>query len=577
MPVLPGRPPCRTADDITDGYLRVRSAVSNLAGVSSDITATAAWRKLHDHHAAIGGRHLREFFADDPGRGRELTVRVADLWIDYSKHRVTRETLDLLVELAEAAGVAQHRDAMFRGEHINTSEDRAVGHVALRLPKGESMTIDGADAGAEVHEVLRRMGEFTDAVRSGQWRGATGERIRTVVNIGIGGSDLGPVMVHLALRHYADAGISARFVSNIDPADLTAKLDGLDPATTLFIVASKTFSTLETLTNATAARRWLVAALGEDAVAKHFVAVSTNAERVSAFGIDTANMFGFWDWVGGRYSVDSAIGLSVMATVGKERFAEFLAGMHSVDEHFRSAPLASNAPVLLGLLGVWYSNFFGAESRAVLPYSNDLARFPAYLQQLTMESNGKSVRADGSPVGASTGEIFWGEPGTNGQHAFYQLLHQGTRLIPADFIGFARPTDDLPTRDGTGSMHDILMSNLFAQTKVLAFGKSAEEIAAEGTDPKLVPHKVMPGNRPTTTILAPLLTPSVVGQLIALYEHQVFVEGAIWGIDSFDQWGVELGKQQALELEPLLTSAEDPAPQSDSSTDALIRWYRENR
>ncbi|RDI51788.1 glucose-6-phosphate isomerase [Nocardia mexicana] len=551
--------------------------MGNLGGVSSDITATAAWRKLHDHHAAVAGRHLREFFADDPERGRDLTIQVADLRIDYSKHRVTRETLDLLVELAEAAGVAQHRDAMFRGDHINTSEDRAVGHVALRLPKGDSMTIDGADAGAEVHEVLRRMGEFTDAVRSGQWRGATGERIETVVNIGIGGSDLGPVMVHLALRHYADAGISARFVSNIDPADLTAKLAGLNPATTLFVVASKTFSTLETLTNATAARRWLVAALGEDAVAKHFVAVSTNAERVAAFGIDTANMFGFWDWVGGRYSVDSAIGLSVMATVGKERFAEFLAGMHSVDEHFRSAPLARNAPVLLGLLGVWYSNFFGAESRAVLPYSNDLARFPAYLQQLTMESNGKSVRADGSPVGASTGEIFWGEPGTNGQHAFYQLLHQGTRLIPADFIGFAQPTDDLPTRDGTGSMHDILMSNLFAQTKVLAFGKSAEEIAAEGTDPKLVPHKVMPGNRPSTAILAPRLTPSVVGQLIALYEHQVFVEGAIWGIDSFDQWGVELGKQQALELEPLLTSTEDPAPQSDSSTDALIRWYRERR
>ncbi|WP_460700067.1 glucose-6-phosphate isomerase [Nocardia thraciensis] len=545
--------------------------------MSSDITATAAWRKLHDHHAAVAGRHLREFFADDPERGRDLTIQVADLRIDYSKHRVTRETLDLLVELAEAAGVPGHRDAMFRGDHINTSEDRAVGHVALRLPKGGSMTIDGADAGAEVHEVLRRMGEFTDAVRSGQWRGATGERIETVVNIGIGGSDLGPVMVHLALRHYADAGISARFVSNIDPADLTAKLAGLNPATTLFVVASKTFSTLETLTNATAARRWLVAALGEDAVAKHFVAVSTNAERVAAFGIDTANMFGFWDWVGGRYSVDSAIGLSVMATVGKERFAEFLAGMHSVDEHFRTAPPARNAPVLLGLLGVWYSNFFGAESRAVLPYSNDLARFPAYLQQLTMESNGKSVRADGSPVGASTGEIFWGEPGTNGQHAFYQLLHQGTRLIPADFIGFARPTDDLPTRDGAGSMHDILMSNLFAQTKVLAFGKSAEEIAAEGTDPKLVPHKVMPGNRPSTTILAPRLTPSVVGQLIALYEHQVFVEGAIWGIDSFDQWGVELGKQQALALEPLLTSTEDPAPQSDSSTDTLIRWYRQHR
>ncbi|GAB2721414.1 glucose-6-phosphate isomerase [Nocardia thraciensis] len=551
--------------------------MGNLAIVSSDITATAAWRKLHDHHAAVAGRHLREFFADDPERGRDLTIQVADLRIDYSKHRVTRETLDLLVELAEAAGVPGHRDAMFRGDHINTSEDRAVGHVALRLPKGGSMTIDGADAGAEVHEVLRRMGEFTDAVRSGQWRGATGERIETVVNIGIGGSDLGPVMVHLALRHYADAGISARFVSNIDPADLTAKLAGLNPATTLFVVASKTFSTLETLTNATAARRWLVAALGEDAVAKHFVAVSTNAERVAAFGIDTANMFGFWDWVGGRYSVDSAIGLSVMATVGKERFAEFLAGMHSVDEHFRTAPPARNAPVLLGLLGVWYSNFFGAESRAVLPYSNDLARFPAYLQQLTMESNGKSVRADGSPVGASTGEIFWGEPGTNGQHAFYQLLHQGTRLIPADFIGFARPTDDLPTRDGAGSMHDILMSNLFAQTKVLAFGKSAEEIAAEGTDPKLVPHKVMPGNRPSTTILAPRLTPSVVGQLIALYEHQVFVEGAIWGIDSFDQWGVELGKQQALALEPLLTSTEDPAPQSDSSTDTLIRWYRQHR
>ncbi|WP_327110241.1 glucose-6-phosphate isomerase [Nocardia sp. NBC_01730] len=545
--------------------------------MSSDITATAAWRKLHDHHGAVAGRHLREFFADDPARGSELTVQVGDLHIDYSKHRVTRETLHLLVELAREAGVPERRDAMYRGDHINTSEDRAVGHVALRLPEGETVTIDGADAGAEVHDVLRRMGDFTDALRSGEWRGATGERIATVVNIGIGGSDLGPVMVHQALRHYADAGIDARFVSNVDPADLVAKLDGLDQATTLFIVASKTFSTLETLTNATAARRWLVAALGEDAVPKHFVAVSTNAERVVEFGIDTANMFGFWDWVGGRYSVDSAIGLSVMATIGKERFAEFLAGMHTVDRHFASAPLEANAPVLLGLLGVWYSNFFGAESRAVLPYSNDLARFSAYLQQLTMESNGKSVRADGTPVTTSTGEIFWGESGTNGQHAFYQLLHQGTRLIPADFIGFARPTDDLATRDGTGSMHDILMSNLFAQTKVLAFGKTAEEIAAEGTDPKVVPHKVMPGNRPTTTILAPRLTPSVVGQLIALYEHQVFVEGAIWGIDSFDQWGVELGKQQALALAPLLTAAEDPASQGDSSTDALIRWYRAHR
>lgn len=545
--------------------------------MSSDITASAAWRKLHDHHSAVAGRHLRELFADDPARGRELTVQVADLHIDYSKHRVTRETLGLLLELASEAGVAERRAAMYRGEHINTSEDRAVGHIALRLPADAALHLDGANAVAEVHEVLRRMGEFTDALRSGSWRGATGERIATVVNIGIGGSDLGPVMVHQALRHYADAGIDARFVSNVDPADLVAKLAGVNPATTLFVVASKTFSTLETLTNATAARRWLVAALGEDAVAKHFVAVSTNAERVAEFGIDTANMFGFWDWVGGRYSVDSAIGLSVMATIGRERFAEFLAGMHAVDEHFANAPLAANAPVLLGLLGIWYSNFFGAESRAVLPYSNDLARFPAYLQQLTMESNGKSVRADGTPVTTSTGEIFWGEPGTNGQHAFYQLLHQGTRLIPADFIGFARPTDDLPTRDGTGSMHDILMSNLFAQTKVLAFGKTAEEIAAEGTDPKVVPHKVMPGNRPSTTILAPRLTPSVVGQLIALYEHQVFVEGTIWGVDSFDQWGVELGKQQALALAPLLTAAEDPGPQDDSSTDALIRWYRDHR
>ncbi|WP_280392634.1 glucose-6-phosphate isomerase [Nocardia brasiliensis] len=545
--------------------------------MSSDITATAAWRKLQEHFDAIAGQHLREIFADDPARGSELTVDVADLHIDYSKHRVTRETLHLLVELAREAKVAERRDAMFAGAHINTSEDRAVAHIALRAPEGESVVVDGADAGAEVHEVLRRMGEFTDAVRAGEWRGATGARIETVVNIGIGGSDLGPAMVYQALRHYVDADVAARFVSNVDPADLVAKLDGLDPATTLFIVASKTFSTLETLTNATAARGWLVAALGEDAVAKHFVAVSTNAERVAEFGIDTANMFGFWDWVGGRYSVDSAIGLAVMAAIGKERFAEFLAGMHAVDEHFAQAPLDANAPVLLGLLGVWYSNFFGAQSHAVLPYSNDLARFPAYLQQLTMESNGKSVRADGTPVSTATGEIFWGEPGTNGQHAFYQLLHQGTRLVPADFIGFARPTDDLPTRDGTGSMHDILMSNLFAQTKVLAFGKTAEEIAAEGTDPKVVPHKVMPGNRPSTTILAAQLTPSVVGQLIALYEHQVFVAGAIWGIDSFDQWGVELGKQQALALAPLLSSPEKPAPQGDSSTDELIRWYRDQK
>ena len=545
--------------------------------MSTDITETEAWQKLQKHFESLSTLNLREIFDTDPKRGSELIVTVGDLYIDYSKHRATRETLSLLTELAETAGVEARRDAMFIGEHINTSEDRAVLHTALRNPRDLGLIVDGQNVTADVHDVLDRMGVFTDKVRSGEWLGATGERIQTVVNIGIGGSDLGPVMVYQALRHYADAGISARFVSNVDPADLVAKLDGLDPATTLFIIASKTFTTLETLTNATAARRWLTAALGDDAVAKHFVAVSTNAERVAEFGIDTANMFGFWDWVGGRYSVGSAIGLSVMAVVGRERFAEFLAGMRAVDEHFLTAPLESNAPVILGMLGALYSNFFGAETRAVLPYSNDLARFAAYLQQLTMESNGKSVRADGSSVSTSTGEIFWGEPGTNGQHAFYQLVHQGTRLIPADFIGFAEPTDDLPTIDGSGSMHDILMSNLFAQTKVLAFGKTADEIAEEGTAADIVPHKVMPGNRPTTTILAPKLTPSVVGQLIALYEHQVFVEGSLWGINPFDQWGVELGKKQALQLEPALTDAEAPDSQGDSSTDALVTWYRRER
>ncbi|MCK0172787.1 glucose-6-phosphate isomerase [Mycolicibacterium sp. F2034L] len=546
-----------------------------------DIAATPAWRALQSHHEQIAGTHLRELFDEDPARGTELTVSVGDLYIDYSKHRVTRETLGLLVDLARAAGLEERRDAMFAGAHINTSEDRAVLHTALRLPRGATLEVDGQDVVADVHEVLDRMGDFTDRLRSGEWTGATGERISTVVNIGIGGSDLGPVMVYDALRHYADAGVSARFVSNVDPADLVATLDGLDPATTLFIVASKTFSTLETLTNATAARRWLIEGLGDaagrDAVSKHFVAVSTNKKLVDEFGIDTANMFGFWDWVGGRYSVDSAIGLSVMAAIGKERFAEFLAGFHLVDEHFRTAPLESNAPALLGLVGLWYSNFFGAQSRAVLPYSNDLSRFAAYLQQLTMESNGKSVRADGTRVGTDTGEIFWGEPGTNGQHAFYQLLHQGTRLVPADFIGFSQPTDDLPTADGTGSMHDLLMSNFFAQTQVLAFGKTAEEIAAENTPADVVPHKVMPGNRPTTSILATKLTPSVVGQLIALYEHQVFTEGVIWGIDSFDQWGVELGKTQAKALLPVLTDDASPAEQSDTSTDALVRHYRAER
>ena len=542
-----------------------------------DISTTAAWDALSRHHDEIGEKHLREFFAEDPDRGTELTLTVGDLYIDYSKHRVTRETLKLLTDLARTARLEQHRDAMFSGVHINTSEDRAVLHTALRLPRGEELVVDGQNVVEDVHEVLDRMGDFTDRLRSGEWTGATGERITTVVNIGIGGSDLGPVMVYDALRHYADAGISARFVSNVDPADLVAKLDGLDPATTLFIVASKTFSTLETLTNATAARRWLTDALGDAAVSKHFVAVSTNKKLVDDFGINTDNMFGFWDWVGGRYSVDCAIGLSVMAAIGRERFADFLAGFHLVDEHFKYTPLESNAPALLGLIGLWYNDFFGAETRAVLPYSNDLSRFAAYLQQLTMESNGKSVRADGTPVSTDTGEIFWGEPGTNGQHAFYQLLHQGTRLVPADFIGFSQPTDDLATVDGKGSMHDLLMSNFFAQTQVLAFGKTAQEIAAEGTAPEVVPHKVMPGNRPTTSILATKLTPSVVGQLIALYEHQVFTEGVIWGIDSFDQWGVELGKTQAKALLPVITSDGSPAKQSDSSTDALVRRYRTER
>jgi glucose-6-phosphate isomerase len=542
-----------------------------------DIAATPAWQALQRHHDEIGDKHLRELFAEDPERGTQLALTVGDLYIDYSKHRVTRETLHLLIDLARTARLEQQRDAMFSGVHINTSENRAVLHTALRDPRGVELVVDGQNVVEDVHAVLDKMGDFTDRLRSGEWTGATGERIKSVVNIGIGGSDLGPNMVYLALRHYADAGISARFVSNVDPADLVAKLDGLDPATTLFIVASKTFSTLETLTNATAARRWLTDALGDAAVSKHFVAVSTNKKLVDDFGINTDNMFGFWDWVGGRYSVDSAIGLSVMAAIGRERFADFLAGFHIVDEHFRTAPLEANAPTLLGLIGLWYNEFFGAQSRAVLPYSNDMSRFAAYLQQLTMESNGKSVRADGSPATTETGEIYWGEPGTNGQHAFYQLLHQGTRLIPADFIGFSQPTDDLATADGTGSMHDLLMSNFFAQTQVLAFGKTADEIADEGTPSEVVPHKVMPGNRPTTSILGTKLTPSVVGQLIALYEHQVFTEGVIWGIDSFDQWGVELGKTQAKALLPVITSDESPAEQSDSSTDALVRRYRVER
>lgn len=542
----------------------------------ADITEAPEWAALAGHQTAMAGRHLRDLFAEDPGRADRMTVTAGGLHLDYSKHRVTGETLELLVALAERAGLRERIDAMFSGAHINASEDRAVLHTALRLPPGEALTVDGQDVAADVHAVLDRMAVFAERVREGEWKGFTGEPISTVVNIGIGGSDLGPAMAYEALRDYADAGISCRFVSNVDPADITGTLAGLDPARTLFVISSKTFGTLETLTNAKVARRWLVERLGDEAaVSRHFVAVSTNAERVAGFGIDTANMFGFWDWVGGRYSFDGAIGLSLMIAIGGERFREMLAGFREIDEHFRTAPFAANMPVLMGLLGVWYTDFFGAQTRAVLPYSQRLARFPAYLQQLTMESNGKSVRADGAPVVAQTGEIFWGEPGTNGQHAFYQLLHQGTRLVPSDFIGFAEPFEDAAA-DGPG-MHDLLAANLFAQTSALAFGKTAEEIAAEGTPAAVVPHKVMPGNRPTSTILARKLTPAVLGQLVALYEHIVFVEGTVWGIDSFDQWGVELGKVMANDLTPALTSERPPAELPDPSTAALVRRYRELR
>ncbi|MEV5569882.1 glucose-6-phosphate isomerase [Spirillospora sp. NPDC052269] len=544
----------------------------------ADITETSEWSALSEHQGELATRTLRDLFADDPARAERMTVTAGDLFLDFSKHRATDETISRLVALAEKAGLRARIDAMFSGAHINVSEDRAVLHTALRLPANAELTVDGQDVVADVHAVLERMGEFSDRVRSGEWTGFTGKRITTVVNIGIGGSDLGPAMAYEALRDYADAGIDARFVSNVDPADITGTLAGLDPETTLFIVASKTFGTLETLTNARVARRWLVERLGDEkAVSKHFVAVSTNAERVADFGIDTDNMFGFWDWVGGRYSMDSAIGLSLMVVVGPARFREMLDGFHAVDEHFRTAPFEKNMPVLMAMLGVWYTDFFGAQTRAVLPYSQRLARFPAYLQQLTMESNGKSVRADGAPVVAQTGEIFWGEPGTNGQHAFYQLLHQGTRLVPADFIGFAEPFEDASAGDGAPGMHDLLVANLLAQTTALAFGKTAEEIAAEGTPADVVPHKVMPGNRPTNTILVPKLTPSTLGQLIALYEHIVFVQGTVWGIDSFDQWGVELGKVMANQLTPALTAEQPSGDTPDASTAALVRRYRELR
>jgi glucose-6-phosphate isomerase len=545
---------------------------------ATDITATAEWSALAEHHKAVEGLHLRKLFDSDPDRAAAMTTGGGDLVLDYSKNRITRDTLPLLTALARAAGLPERTEAMFSGKHINTSEDRAVLHTALRLPRDASLQVDGQDVVADVHTVLDRMGRFTDAVRSGEWTGHTGERIRAVVNIGIGGSDLGPVMAYEALKAYADRELTMRFVSNIDPTDIVEATRDLDPATTLFIVSSKTFTTLETLTNARVARKWLLDGLGGDeaAVAKHFVAVSTNAKEVSGFGIDEDNMFGFWDWVGGRYSLDSAIGLSLMVAIGKEQFGEFLAGMHAMDEHFRTAPLEENLPTIAGLLNVWYVNFFGTETHAVLPYSQYLHRLPAYLQQLTMESNGKSVRGDGTPVTTATGEIFWGEPGTNGQHAFYQLLHQGTRLVPADFIGFAEPIHVVPVDDRT-DMHDLFMSNLFAQTSALAFGKTAEEIAAEGTPADIVPHKVMPGNRPSSTILARKLTPSVLGQLIAFYEHMTFVEGTIWGIDSFDQWGVELGKVLAKQLGPVITGAEPDTSGLDSSTAALVRRYREWR
>jgi glucose-6-phosphate isomerase len=539
-----------------------------------DITGTEEWRSLAGHFEAIKDAHLRDLFAQDPDRATRMAVEAGDLYLDYSKHRATADTVARLVDVARRSGLEEHRDAMFAGRHINTTEDRAVLHVALRMPAGTRLEVDGQDVVADVHEVLGRMGDLSDRIRNGEWTGHTGRRIRSVVNIGIGGSDLGPAMAYEALLDYVHPDITCRFVSNIDPVDLWNKTHDLDPAETLFVVCSKTFTTLETLTNAAAARAWLLEGLeaGDEAVAKHFVAVSTNEKGVTQFGIDPANMLGFWDWVGGRYSYDSAIGFSLMVAIGRDGFADMLSGFHAMDEHFLSAPLETNMPVLQGLLNVWYNNFFGSQTHAVLPYNQRLARFPAYLQQLTMESNGKSVRRDGTPVWGQTGEIFWGEPGTNGQHAFYQLIHQGTKLIPADFIGFVDSTHE------TGDQHDLLMANCFAQSKVLAFGRTAEEVAAEGTDAALVPHKVMPGNRPSSTILAPKLTPSVLGQLVALYEHTVFTEGVIWGIDSFDQWGVELGKVMAQQLAPALIDEQAPdLSGQDGSTAELVRHFRVGR
>jgi glucose-6-phosphate isomerase len=539
-----------------------------------DPASTKEWAELAEHAGAMRDVHLRQLFADDSARAQRYVVKAGELFVDYSKHRVTDETIDLLVRLAEQTGVAPRRDAMFAGELINVTEDRPVLHVALRMPRGTRLEVDGRDVVADVHAVLDHMGELSDAIRDGEWRGHTGRRIHNVVNIGIGGSDLGPAMAYQALKDYASPEISCRFVSNIDPTDLWEATHDLDPAETLFVVSSKTFTTLETLTNAAAARKWLLDGLGagDEAVAEHFVAVSTNEKEVEKFGIDTRNMLGFWDFVGGRYSYDSAIGFSLMVAIGKDAFADMLAGFRLIDEHFAEAPLRANAPVLQGLLNVWYDDFLGAQSHAVLPYSQRLNRFPAYLQQLTMESNGKSVRLDGEAVDYETGEIYWGEPGTNGQHAFYQLLHQGTKLVPADFIAFAEPGHEI------GEQHDLLLASCFAQSATLAFGRTASEVAAEGVAPELVPHKVMPGNRPSSTILVPRLTPSTLGQLVAFYEHVVFTSGAIWGIDSFDQWGVELGKVMAKQLAPALTSKAPPALEDhDASTAALVRRFRQLR
>ena len=559
--------------------------MASLVGMIVDPTKTDAWAELTRWHASLTP-DLRKWFLD-PGRAAELTFSAGDLHVDLSKNLVNRAVWNALIQLANEVGLAEKRDAMFRGERINVTENRSVLHTALRRPRTDSLVVDGADVVAQVHETLDKVYAFADQVRSGAWQGVTGKRIETVVNIGIGGSDLGPVMVYEALKPYVQPGLQCRFVSNIDPTDMAEKTAGLDPETTLFIVASKTFTTLETLTNARMARDWLWARLVEQgaiddtdeartgAVAKHFVAVSTALDKVAAFGIDPANAFGFWDWVGGRYSVDSAVGTSLAVALGPDNFADFLSGFNAIDEHFYTTPWAQNVPALMGLLNVWYVNFWKAKSHAILPYAQYLHRFAAYLQQLTMESNGKGVRADGLPVTTETGEIFWGEPGTNGQHAFYQLIHQGTQLIPADFLAVATPAH--PIKDGSQDVHELFLANFFAQTKALAFGKTADEVRAEGTAEAIVPARVFPGNRPTTSIMAPALTPSVVGQLIALYEHITFVQGVVWGIDSFDQWGVELGKQLANQIAPAISADDAALAAQDSSTQGLIRYYRAHR